>query len=43
MHGGAAALLIVPTGAFCGPRRPRPREGAAPASDAPLHLSTPIR
>lgn len=41
--GGAAALVIVLTGAFCGTRRARPREAAAPASDAPLHLSTPIR
>jgi cytochrome c oxidase assembly protein subunit 15 len=41
--GGAAALVIVLTGAFCGTRRARPREAAAAASDAPLHLSTPIR
>lgn len=41
--GGAAALVIVLTGALCGTRRTRPREAAALASDVPLHLSTPIR
>jgi cytochrome c oxidase assembly protein subunit 15 len=41
--GGAAALVILLTGALCGTRRARPREAAASASGAPLHLSTPIR
>jgi cytochrome c oxidase assembly protein subunit 15 len=41
--GGAAALVIVLTGALCGTRRARPREAATLASDASLHLSTPIR
>lgn len=41
--GGAAALVIVLTGALCGTRHARPHEAAASASDASLHLSTPIR
>jgi heme a synthase len=41
--GGAAALVIVLTGALCGTRRARPHVAAASAADAPLHLSTPIR
>jgi cytochrome c oxidase assembly protein subunit 15 len=40
--GGAAALVVVFTGAVCGTRCARQRDAAA-ASATPLHLSTPIR
>jgi cytochrome c oxidase assembly protein subunit 15 len=40
--GGAAALVVVLTGAVCGTRRAGQRDAAA-ATTAPLHLSTPIR
>ncbi|WP_137922032.1 COX15/CtaA family protein [Hydrogenophaga sp. 2FB] len=39
--GGAAALVIVLTGALCGTRRASERDPASSAS--PMHLSTPIR
>lgn len=39
--GGAAALVIVLTGALCGTRRASQRDAASSATS--LHLSTPIR